>query len=69
MKNCVNKTESIGPPSKENLFATFELSWALNGQRRRKPHLPPPSPSRARDQSPGWQWPFLAGVHDKERRL
>ena len=39
-KNCRNETESIETPSKENLFVTLELSWALKEQRWRKCPLP-----------------------------
>ena len=73
-KKCINKTESVEPSIKENLFATFELSWALKGQRWRKcpPLLQPNranSTSREREASPEWQWPLLAGVHVRERSL
>ena len=39
-KNCRNETESIETSSKENLFVTLELSWALKEQRWRKCPLP-----------------------------
>ena len=45
-KNCRNETESIETPSKENLFVTFELSWALKEQRWRKCPFPTPKESK-----------------------
>lgn len=35
-KAVLNKTDSIKPPSKENIFATIELNCSLKGQRWKK---------------------------------